>query len=73
MSMSKIGKSILVVKTLPANVGGLRGAGSIPESGRSPGEGHGYPLQDSCLENPYRQRSLEGLSPWGFSQRVGHN
>ena len=25
--------------------------GSIPESGRSPGEGNGNPLQDSCLEN----------------------
>ena len=26
--------------------------GSIPGSGRSPGEGKGYPLQYSCLENP---------------------
>ena len=26
--------------------------GSIPESGRSPGEGNGNPLQYSCLENP---------------------
>ena len=26
--------------------------GSIPGSGRSPGEGNGYPLQCSCLENP---------------------
>ena len=26
--------------------------GSIPGSGRSPGEGHGSPLQYSCLENP---------------------
>ena len=59
MSMSKIGKSILVVKTLPANVAGLRGAGSIPESGRSPGEGHGYPLQDSCLENPMDRISMD--------------
>ena len=31
------------------NVGDL---GSIPGSGRSPGEGHGSPLQYSCLENP---------------------
>ena len=30
------------------NVGDL---GSIPRSGRSPGEGHGNPLQYSCLEN----------------------
>ena len=28
------------------------GLGSIPGSGRSPGEGNGYPLQCSCLENP---------------------
>ena len=28
------------------------GLGSIPELGRSPGEGNGYPLQYSCLENP---------------------
>ena len=26
--------------------------GSIPGSGRSPGEGNGNPLQSSCLENP---------------------
>ena len=30
-----------------------------------PGEGNGYPLQYSCLENPHGQRSLEGYSPWG--------
>ena len=37
-----------MVKNLPANAGDL---GSIPGSGRSPGEGHGYPLQYSCSEN----------------------
>ena len=42
----------LVVKNPPANAGDIREAGSIPESGRSPGEGHGNPLQCSCLENP---------------------
>ena len=26
--------------------------GSIPRLGRSPGEGNGYPLQYSCLDNP---------------------
>ena len=26
--------------------------GSLPESGRSPGGGHGYPLQCPCLDNP---------------------
>ena len=41
----------LVVKNLPANAD-VREAGSIPGSGRSPGGGHGNPLQYSCLENP---------------------
>ena len=39
--------------------------GSIPGLGRSPGGGHGNPLQYSCLENPCGQRSLAGYSPWG--------
>ena len=39
--------------------------GSIPGLGRSPGEGTGYPLQYSGLENLHRQRSLVGYSPWG--------
>ena len=38
--------------------------GSIPGSGRSPGEGNGTPFQYSHLENP-RQRSLVGYSSWG--------
>ena len=42
----------LVVKDPPANVGDVRDVGSIPGSGRSPGEGHGNPPQNSCLENP---------------------
>ena len=33
------------------NAGDIREAGSIPGLGRSPGEGHGNPLQCSCLEN----------------------
>ena len=37
----------------------------IPELGRSPGRGHGNPLQYSCLENPHGQRSLAGYSSWG--------
>ena len=41
----------LVVKNLPANTGDIRDVGLIPGSGRSPGEGHGHPLQYSCLEN----------------------
>ena len=42
----------LVVKNPPANAGDARDSGSIPGSGRSPGEGNDYPLQYSCLENP---------------------
>ena len=38
-----------VVKNPPANAGDIA---SIPESGRSPGEGNDNPLQCSCLENP---------------------
>ena len=43
---------VLVVKNLPANAGGISDLGSIPGLGRSPGGGHGNPLQYSCLENP---------------------
>ena len=42
----------LVVKNPPVNTGEVRDAGSIPGLGRSLGEGHGNPLQYSCLENP---------------------
>jgi len=38
-----------MVKNLPADVGVVA---LIPELGRSPGEGNGNPLQDSCLGNP---------------------
>ena len=41
----------LVVKNLPANAGDIRDMGSIPGSGRSPGGGHGNPLQYSCRQN----------------------
>ena len=39
--------------------------GSIPGLGRSPGGGHGNPLQYSCLENPHGWRSPAGYSLWG--------
>ena len=44
------------------NVGDL---GSIPGSGRSPGEGTGNPLQYSCLENP-----MDGEAWWATVHRV---
>ena len=43
---------VLVVKDLSGNVGDVRDVGSLPGSGRSPGGGHGNPLQCFCLENP---------------------
>ena len=42
---------VLVVKNLPANAGDVRDKDFIPRSGKSPGEGNGYPLQYSCLGN----------------------
>ena len=53
-----------MVKNLPANAGD---SGSIPESGRSLGEGNDNSLRYSCLENS-RQRSLAGYSPWGCKE-----
>ena len=43
---------VLVVKNLPANAGDIRDMDSTPGLGRSPGGGHGNPLQCSCLEKP---------------------
>ena len=45
-------QAVLVVKNPPANAGAIRDADPIPGSGRSPGGGHGNPLQYSFLENP---------------------
>ena len=42
--------------------------GSIPASGRSPGGGHGDPLQDCCLENPMDRGAREGYGPWGHTE-----
>ena len=52
----------------PANVGDSRDLGSIPGLERSPGGGHGNPLQDCSLKNPHGQRSLAGYSPWGHKE-----
>ena len=56
-----------VVKNLPANAGDT---GSVPGSGRSPGEGNSNPLQCSCLGN-LMHKEPGGLPPMG-SYRVGH-
>ena len=51
-----------MVKNMPAMRGDLC---SVPGLGRSPGGGHGNPLQYSCLENLHGQKSLAGYSPLG--------
>ena len=43
---------VLVVNNLSANARDVRDVSLIPGPGRSPGGGHGNPLQYSCLENP---------------------
>ena len=60
-----------MVKNPPANAGDIRDVGSITWSGRSPGGGHGNPLQYSCLENSMDKETGE-LESIG-SQRVGQN
>ena len=47
-------------KESACNAGDL---GLIPGSERSPGEGNGYPLQYSCLENAMDRRALWAM--WG--------
>jgi len=54
-----------------ANAGDIRAAGSIPGLGRSPGEGHGNPLQYSCLENPM-DRGAWWVTVHGL-QRIRHD
>ena len=56
----------LVAQTVKASAYNAGDLGSIPGSGRSPGEGNDNPLQNSCLENAMDwRRSLVGYSPWG--------
>ena len=61
----------LVVKNLSANVEDVRDLDLIPGLGRSPGGGHGNPLQCSCLGNPM-DRGAGGLQSI-LSERVRHN
>ena len=62
---------VQVVKNLPANIGDLRDMGLMPGLGRSLGEGHGNPLQYSCLENPMDKGVWQTKSIG--SQRVRHD
>ena len=58
---------VLVVKKPPANVGD-GDVGCIPGSGRSPGGGHGNPLQYSCLEN-----TMDRGAWWATAYRVAQS
>ena len=48
-----------MVRNPPANGGATEHVGLIAGSGRSPGGGHGNPLQFSCLENPMDRRAWQ--------------
>ena len=54
-----------MVKNPPANVGDAEDSGSIPGSGRSPGEGKWQPTPVFLPGKSYGQRNLVGYSPWG--------
>ena len=60
-SYTRASQVVLVVKNLPANAGDIRDMGLIPGLGRSPGGGHGNPLQYSCLENPMDKGSWQAI------------
>ena len=67
---------VLVVKNPPANTGDRRDAGLIPGSGRSPGGGHGNPLQYSCLENPTDRGAWQAIvhsvaKSWTWLKQLG--
>ena len=59
------------VKEYACIAGDTGDTGSIPGSGRSPGGGHGNPLQYSAWEIPWTEEP-GGLQPMG-SQRVRHD
>ena len=50
----------------PANAGGISDSGLIPGLGKSPGGGHGNPLQYASLENPMDRRAW-----WAAKRRTG--
>ena len=64
---NKKASQVTLVKNPPAIAGDLRDTISIPGLGRSPGGGHGNPLQYSCLENPM-DRGAWHASPWGHKE-----
>ena len=66
---SRASQVVLVVKNSLANARDVRDAGSIPRSGRYPGEGHGNSLQYSCLENTMDRGTWWATSPQGHKEQ----
>ena len=66
--MRSLGWWALINMGVPGSPDGKESAGnagdpgSILRSGRSPGEGNGYPLQYSCLENPMDRAAVHGVT-----------
>ena len=58
----------IVLKNPSGNAGNVREVGSIPGLGRSPGGGHGNPLQHFLPGESHGQRSLAGCSPRGHKE-----
>ena len=52
-----------MLKNPPTNAGDIIEAGLILGLGRSPGEGHGNPLQYVCLENPMDREAWWASGP----------
>ena len=52
-----------MAKKTPANAGDVRDVALISGLGRSPGGGHGNPLQYSCLENPMEREAWQAIVP----------
>ena len=57
-----------MVKNLPANAGDTGDAGSIPESGRSPGGGNSNHSTILAWKNPMDSGACQATSPWGHKE-----
>ena len=70
---SRASQVALVVKNLPANAGDIREVGLIPGLGRSPGGGHGNPIQYSCPENLMDRGAWQATVLWLSQNRTQLN